>query len=61
MLQVSPRQSPDNPPRPSLVPGRARTLEQVHGLIPFVTDGVGGMMALFAYLEAEHTIRHVDD
>src|SRR5262245_49937101 len=61
MLQVGPRQSPDNPPRPLLVPGRTWTVEKVHGLVPFVTEGVGGMMAVFAHLEAEHTIRHVDD
>ena len=37
------------------------TVEKVHGLVPFVTEGVGGMMAVFAHLEAEHTICHVDD
>jgi len=61
MLQISPRQSPDNAPRPGLGSEWAPVLERGHGLRPFVTDGVGGVMTLLCHLKAEHTIRHVND
>src|SRR5438067_1404481 len=61
MLQVSPRQSPYNPPRLLLTSGCGQTMAYAHALVPFVTESKRSRMATFAHVEAKHTIRSIDD